>query len=178
MPLEPHWLSWGRTRRPPRRPTSLPLAAHAAGQVRLADGNPQAALRQLRRGRARCGNKSMRRTRLREPGSWSALPAGHSAMTTLRGWSLMPLAPSSSNWAYAQTCRPWLPLGRRAGHRSPRAGARCWRWLPWARPPWNRDDPVPESDRTVARHLSNIFTKIDVSSRAVAAAYAYEHGLV
>jgi DNA-binding NarL/FixJ family response regulator len=34
------------------------------------------------------------------------------------------------------------------------------------------------SDRTVARHLSNIFTKIDASSRTAAAAYAYEHRLV
>jgi DNA-binding CsgD family transcriptional regulator len=32
------------------------------------------------------------------------------------------------------------------------------------------------SERTVARHLSNIFTKIDVPSRTAAAAYAYEHG--
>ncbi len=34
------------------------------------------------------------------------------------------------------------------------------------------------SERTVARHLSNIFTKLDVGSRTAAAAYAYEHGLV
>lgn len=34
------------------------------------------------------------------------------------------------------------------------------------------------SERTVARHLSNIFTKLDVGSRAAATAYAYEHGLV
>ncbi|EWT05231.1 LuxR family transcriptional regulator [Intrasporangium chromatireducens Q5-1] len=34
------------------------------------------------------------------------------------------------------------------------------------------------SDRTVARHLSNIFTKLDVGSRTAAAAYAYEHHLV
>jgi DNA-binding CsgD family transcriptional regulator len=33
------------------------------------------------------------------------------------------------------------------------------------------------SERTVARHLSNIFTKIDVPSRTAAAAYVYEHGL-
>ncbi len=34
------------------------------------------------------------------------------------------------------------------------------------------------SERTVDRHLSNIFTKIDVPSRAAATAYAYEHRLV
>lgn len=33
------------------------------------------------------------------------------------------------------------------------------------------------SEKTVARHLSNIFTKLGVSSRTEAAAYAFEHGL-
>ncbi len=32
--------------------------------------------------------------------------------------------------------------------------------------------------RTVDRHVSNIFTKLGVSSRAAATAYAYEHGLI
>ena len=34
------------------------------------------------------------------------------------------------------------------------------------------------SDKTIDRHLSNIFTKLGISSRAAATAYAYEHGLV
>lgn len=34
------------------------------------------------------------------------------------------------------------------------------------------------SEKTVARHVSNIFAKLGVSSRAAATAYAYEHGLV
>ena len=34
------------------------------------------------------------------------------------------------------------------------------------------------SVKTVARHLSNIFYKISVSSRTAATAYAYEHGLI
>jgi ATP/maltotriose-dependent transcriptional regulator MalT len=34
------------------------------------------------------------------------------------------------------------------------------------------------SDKTVARHLSNIFAKLGISSRAAATAYAYEHELV
>ncbi|MEX1078345.1 MAG: response regulator transcription factor [Homoserinimonas sp.] len=34
------------------------------------------------------------------------------------------------------------------------------------------------SEKTVAHHLSNMFTKLGLSSRAAATAYAYEHGLV
>jgi ATP/maltotriose-dependent transcriptional regulator MalT len=34
------------------------------------------------------------------------------------------------------------------------------------------------SEKTVARHLSNIFGKLDVGSRTSATAYAFEHGLV
>lgn len=33
------------------------------------------------------------------------------------------------------------------------------------------------SEKTVARHLSNIFTKLGVGSRTAAAAYAFEHGM-
>ncbi|HEV2036298.1 MAG TPA: LuxR C-terminal-related transcriptional regulator [Candidatus Dormibacteraeota bacterium] len=33
------------------------------------------------------------------------------------------------------------------------------------------------SEKTVARHVSNIFTKLGLSTRAAATAYAYEHGL-
>jgi DNA-binding NarL/FixJ family response regulator len=34
------------------------------------------------------------------------------------------------------------------------------------------------SEKTVARHLSNIFTKLDLPSRSAATAYAYEHKLL
>lgn len=33
------------------------------------------------------------------------------------------------------------------------------------------------SEKTVARHVSNIFVKLNVSSRAAATAWAYEHDL-
>jgi DNA-binding NarL/FixJ family response regulator len=33
------------------------------------------------------------------------------------------------------------------------------------------------SEKTVARHLANIFSKLGLSSRTAAAAYAFEHGL-
>jgi len=34
------------------------------------------------------------------------------------------------------------------------------------------------SEKTVARHLSNIFTKLDLPSRAAATAYAFQHRIV
>jgi DNA-binding NarL/FixJ family response regulator len=34
------------------------------------------------------------------------------------------------------------------------------------------------SEKTVARHVSNLLGKLEVTSRAAATAYAYEHGLV
>lgn len=34
------------------------------------------------------------------------------------------------------------------------------------------------SERTIERHLSNIFTKLDLSTRTAATAWAYEHGLM
>ena len=34
------------------------------------------------------------------------------------------------------------------------------------------------SDKTVARHVSNIFVKLDLSTRAAATAYAFTHRLL
>jgi ATP/maltotriose-dependent transcriptional regulator MalT len=39
-------------------------------------------------------------------------------------------------------------------------------------------DALAISEKTVARHLSNIFTKLDLPSRAAATAYAYRHDLI
>ena len=38
-------------------------------------------------------------------------------------------------------------------------------------------DALLLSQKTVERHLSNIFTKLDVTSRTAAARFAFEHGL-
>jgi DNA-binding NarL/FixJ family response regulator len=39
-------------------------------------------------------------------------------------------------------------------------------------------DELDISEKTVARHMSNIFTKLDLSSRAAATAYAFMHKIV
>jgi DNA-binding NarL/FixJ family response regulator len=39
-------------------------------------------------------------------------------------------------------------------------------------------DELDISEKTVARHISNIFTKLDLSSRAAATAYAWQHDLL
>jgi len=39
-------------------------------------------------------------------------------------------------------------------------------------------DELAISEKTVARHVSNIFTKLDLPSRSAATAYAFRHGLV
>ena len=51
------------------------------------------------------------------------------------------------------------------------------RWSPAARRTGIAAELVL-SERTVDRHVSNIFAKLRVSSRAAATAYAYEHDLL
>ena len=72
-------------------------------------------------------------------------------------------------------CPAPRPRRRRPG--SPAARSRCCSWSRPARPTVQIADELVISEKTVARHMSNIFTKLGVSSRAAATAYAYEHGL-
>jgi DNA-binding NarL/FixJ family response regulator len=39
-------------------------------------------------------------------------------------------------------------------------------------------DRLGISEKTVARHVSNLFVKLGLSSRSAATAYAFRHGLV
>jgi DNA-binding NarL/FixJ family response regulator len=34
------------------------------------------------------------------------------------------------------------------------------------------------SEKTIARHLANVYSKLGIASRAAATAYAYDHGLI
>jgi DNA-binding CsgD family transcriptional regulator len=51
-------------------------------------------------------------------------------------------------------------------------------WLATGRTNRAIGEALSISEKTVARHVANIFRKLGLSSRAAATAYAYEHGLV
>ena len=61
---------------------------------------------------------------------------------------------------------------------SARGSGRCSRWSPAGDTNREIAGELFLSEKTVARHVSNIFTKLGVSSRSAATAYAYAHGLV
>ena len=76
------------------------------------------------------------------------------------------------------------PSGRRPGCSGPRtrpgsptARSRCCGSWPGGAATRRSPTTLVLSEKTVARHLSNIFTKLDVGSRTAAAAFAFENGL-
>ena len=110
----------------------------------------------------------------------SGSPAVRSATRTPPRWSSTRPAPCSSELGAA----PDLAADRRSGsaaRRRPRADARELQVLRLVAAGKTNKAIAAElvlSERTVDRHVSNIFAKLDVSSRAAATAYAYEHHLV
>ena len=155
------------------------LAAHASGAVLLAEGDPRAAL-------------TMLRTALR---LWLDLDAPHHAacVRLLIGLACRDLDDSASAALEFDAARGAFEklgaifdlerLARLAGS-SPPGGPLSRRESEVltlvAAGKTNRAiaSELVISDKTVARHVSNIFTKLRLSSRAEATAYAYEHGLV
>ena len=159
-------------------PSVQARADHAAAQVALAAGDPVAALPLLRR----------------ERGVWERLGARYDTATcrVLFGRALRALGDNESAVTELSVARRNLAeLGARPAERE--AAALIRPTLP--RGLTEREVEVlrlvasgktnPEiaallvlSEKTVGRHLSNIFTKIDVTTRTAAAAFAYEHQLV
>jgi DNA-binding CsgD family transcriptional regulator len=154
------------------------LAAHASGQVRLAEDNPQAALPLLRRAwtlwqrvdapyeaaRTRVQVGAACRALGDDDAARMELDAARTVFEQLGARSdLASLAPASAAAAdHPLTTRECEVLALVAQGQTNRSIATA----------------LFLSEKTVARHVSNIFTKIDVSSRAAATAFAYEHGLV
>jgi ATP/maltotriose-dependent transcriptional regulator MalT len=155
------------------------LAAHASGAVQLAEGDPHAALRPLRTGL----------------GAWRALEAPHQVarVRVLIGVACRELGDGASAELEFEAARGvFADLG--AAPESERL-ERLVGSPPAAGPLSRRESEVLRlvaagktnraiagelfiSEKTVARHVSNIFTKLRLSSRAEATAYAYTHGLV
>jgi DNA-binding CsgD family transcriptional regulator len=157
----------------------LAAAATAAGAVELSSGDGTAALRSLRRGwelwqSADCPFEA---AQARRTLGLACREVGDEEGTELAiGWALGVFERLGATFEAARTAEL---LG---GHPAP-AGLTS-RELEVLRlvaaGKSNREiaDALYLSVKTVARHLSNIFFKIDVSSRTAAAGFAYEHGLI
>ena len=154
------------------------MAAYARGRVLLAGGQAELAVPELRRAMA----------------GWRSLDAPYEAARARLqlGLALRVLADEESGTAEIAAAR--ATFGSLGAAPAEREAARL---LGTAHPSGLTDREVevlrlvargssnPEiattlvlSEKTVARHLSNIFTKLDVGSRTAAAAFAFDNGLV
>ncbi|MCC5951442.1 MAG: response regulator transcription factor [Acidimicrobiia bacterium] len=168
-------------------PGIVACAEHTAGVAHLAEGQPLAAIRPLRSGwRAWCEldapyEAARTRARLAEALAGAGdretalveAEAARSAFATLGALDdLRLLEEATASWAGEPTHDADVPGGLSAREievlRCVSAGST------------NRQiaTTLTISEKTVARHLSNIFVKLDVSSRTEAAAFAFTHGLV
>jgi DNA-binding NarL/FixJ family response regulator len=154
------------------------LAAEASGAVLLAEGDPGAALTALR---------SAHR-------SWRDLEAPHEAarVRMLIGVACRELGDVASAELEFEAARSVLEelgarpdlerLARVAGSPSPGGLSRREGEVLTLVAAGKTNRAIATelfiSEKTVARHVSNIFTKLRLSSRAEATAYAYKHGLV
>ncbi|MET3140335.1 UNVERIFIED_ORG: DNA-binding CsgD family transcriptional regulator [Arthrobacter sp. UYEF10] len=162
------------------------VAGQADGEVRLADGDPSAALKLLRDAwrlwqelgvpfeAARCQALAGRACRVLgdEASALMYLEAAHAALLDLG-------AAPAATWA-ASLLHEGMPD---SGAMPDTAGPLTRRELEIlqlvATGMGNRAiaGELYLSEKTVARHVSNIFLKLGLSSRAAATSYAYEHGL-
>jgi len=152
------------------------LAAHASGAVLLAEGEPRAALTQLRTAQR----------------SWRDLAAPHQAarIRVLIGLACRELGDGASAELELGAARGALEelgagpdlerLARLTGSAGPLSRREHEVLTLVAAGKTNRAIAADLfiSEKTVARHVSNIFTKLRLSSRAEATAYAFKHGLV
>jgi DNA-binding NarL/FixJ family response regulator len=163
-------------------PVLLTIAAHARGAVLLAEGDPRAALETLR-----------------EAGEgWRSLQARYDGARTrvLLGLARQRLGDNDTAQIELDGARAvFIELGaapdverldrlasgphaaRGANGLSPRE-LEVLRLVATGRTNHAIATELVLSEKTVARHLSNIFSKLGLTSRSAATAYAYEHDLV
>ena len=156
------------------------LAGQGMGAVLLAEGQRRAALPALRRARA----------------AWTEIGAPYeaarvrvllsAACRALGDGDAADLERDAARGVFEQLgATPDLErLGRNAGSAAPPAGpltareAEVLRLVATGQTNRGIARELSISEKTVARHVSNIFTKLGLSSRAAATAYAFQHGLV
>jgi DNA-binding NarL/FixJ family response regulator len=156
------------------------LALQAAGAVVLAEGDGQAALSTLRRAWR----------------TWQAVDAPYEAARTrvAMGLACRHLADEESaqmefdaaRWVFRQLgAGPDLVRVEGLARRRPAAAgvltareAQVLRLVATGKTNRVIAADLVLSEKTIARHVSNIFGKLGLASRSAATAYAYEHGLV
>jgi DNA-binding NarL/FixJ family response regulator len=156
-------------------------AAQASGAVALAEGDAEAALAALRRAL----------------GTWQELEAPYEAARTrvLVGMACAELGDGDASDLEFEAARnvfedlgagpdlarmdsPLAPTPSKATHGLSSRELEVLRHLADGKTNKSIATELVLSERTVERHVSNIFTKLGVSSRAAATAFAYEHQLV
>jgi DNA-binding NarL/FixJ family response regulator len=157
------------------------LAAQADGAVVLAEGDARAALRSLRRALSTWQDieapYEAARTRVllgvacRRLGDDDAAALELEAARTV--FEDLGAGPDLTRVDSLQTSAP----SRSAGGLSPRE-LEVLRHVAGGKTNKEIATELVLSERTIERHVSNIFTKLGVSTRAAATAFAYEHQLV
>lgn len=162
------------------------VAGQADGAVRLADGDPSAALKPLREAwrlwqelgvpyeAARCQAVAGRACRVLgdEASALMYLEAAHAALLDLG-------AAPAATWAASLLHEGMLDSGATPDTAGPltRRELEILRFVATGKGNRAIASELYLSEKTVARHVSNIFLKLGLSSRAAATSYAYEHGL-
>jgi len=157
------------------------VSAHATGAVLLAEGDPRAALASLRRAGT----------------AWQEIQAPYEAARArvLIGLAYRALGDTdTAELELDAACRVFRQLGaapeiarvealspmatpNAAGGLTAREG-QVLRLVAAGKSNRAIAADLAISEHTVARHVQNIFAKLDVSSRSAATAFAFEHGLV
>ena len=152
------------------------VTARAEGEVLLAEGKPREALRALRTAfelwQELDAPYDAARVRSRSPE-----PVARSATT--RPPSSRPPQPDASSKRSVRRRRwqTWTAAPAAPAMVSVRASVEVLHHLAGGRTNREIADQLGISERTVDRHVSNLYTKLDVSTRAAATAWAYEHDL-
>lgn len=156
------------------------MAACVRGAVRLARGEPEAALHELRQAQKTWQHVhapfEVAETRLLQAKAQRALGNEEAAVLEARAareaFEHIGAVPAAEKAGELLAQRGDLPKGlseREVEVLRLVAGGKTNRQIA---------EELVISDHTVARHVQNIFAKLDVSSRSAATAFAFEHGLV